>query len=66
MLGEEEGDTRMALTPAADTDIATMQALETFTARLTTAHVKWTLTVVLAVNGMFSGLTIGVLTVTLG
>jgi molybdopterin converting factor small subunit len=33
-LGEEEGDTLMALTPPANTDIATMQALERVEERL--------------------------------
>ena len=66
VLGEKEADTLMSLTPPANTDIATMQALETFAARLTTEHVKWTLSVVIVVNGIFSGLTIGVLNLLLG
>jgi hypothetical protein len=35
-LGEEEGDTLMALSPPANTDMATMQALERVAAELRT------------------------------
>lgn len=65
-LGEEEADTLMNLTPPSNTEIATVQALETFAARLTTEHVKWTLSVVVVVNGVFSALTIGALNLLLG
>jgi hypothetical protein len=64
-LGDAEGDTLMALAPPANTDIATRQALEVFAAQLTTAHVKWTFTIVVAVNGLIGGLTVGYLTLLL-
>jgi hypothetical protein len=52
----------MALTPPADTGIATRRDLEVFAAHLTAAHVKWTFTIVAPVNGLIGGLTVGYLT----
>jgi len=64
-LGDEEGDTLMALTPPSNTDMATRQDLEIFATKLTAAHVKWTFTIVVAVNGLVGGLTVGYLTLLL-
>jgi len=64
-LGEEEGDTLMELSTPANSDLATRRDLEVLGAKLTASHAKWTFAVVIAVNGLFSGLTVGYLTLLL-
>jgi hypothetical protein len=56
-LGPEEGDTLMALTPPANTDIATMQALQmtksellTEIERVNSRTLRWTVGTVVASN----------------
>ncbi len=55
---------RQGSTPA-NADLATRQDLEVLGAKLTASHAKWTVAVVIAVNGLFSGLMVGYLTLLL-
>ncbi len=49
---------RQGSTPS-NADLATRQDLEVLGAKLNASHAKWTFAVVIAVNGLFSGLTVG-------
>ena len=69
VLGEEEGDTLMALSPPANTDIATMQALEVLRSglgaeieRATNRMLRWSIGSMVVLQGS----TVGLLSLILG
>jgi hypothetical protein len=68
-LGDEEGDTLMALTPPSNTDIATLQALSVVHSQLaveieraTSRTLRWSVGAMIVLHGG----TVGLLTLTLG
>jgi hypothetical protein len=67
-LGPEEGDTLMALTPPADTDMATMQALQMAKSeflieieRVNSRALRWTVGTVVASNAGVVALLVAIL-----